>query len=912
MAMAHPLRRLLLLSCGLAATAPALHAQHEAHEHDCTVLCTSADSARLQRLFAGARRADTKSWPAGTHEKVEAPIRNSGEVYQFRLALCITPEVLDEFYDGGQFSKQKVYDWWRATEAELNTYYRRDVGIELKMIIDDRLIMFENNTGFDIRVAGTPNALNGTPIISALIGADSYDVGVLITKSTSSLAGQASLGGAASPSMKGNAFAMTRVATIAHEMGHLFGAQHTHVKSDADYTEPGSGRSLMSYGSPRDFFSLSSVRAMRNLLHALNVYTDEARTPALADYSRNSDTEGTNMPYAYAESGEQPTIDRDLLAREYVVTKGSKFQFQIPLRETHQDDVYYTAHGMDFGSDLAANALQPVYKPTTSASQMFQPRYRSPLELAPGSPESQYLEPYSGDSRVGLFTFVVAAHDHSLYDSEKVRLRIVEGDPFTASIAQPTNATLYRWGRKMEVQWTPLTQFYGTDSRIRILLSTDYGQTFPYILADDVPNTGSWLGAFPYITIGRTDYPGYGGTLGGGVVKVEVKGEAAYDVAPSGTPYYWDGSAYVYTGGFTIDSSNARYLFREVATGNAAPEPYVHLASADLLPAMPQLEAYRSTNTSQVYTAVANEVREGCLVRRTWTATISGEPYTYTQIFELPAEKAANAAALNRARNDAREAKELIDHEGEAGYPKPSLEAFQTLKSLYTAVYTPDGQPRTSLTTADAQRLADAIDALRACTDADITYPAKGTYLLRSYQALPATTPYYYYHRDVADEQVVETWTTDEATATPLTLDWSGDALLLHTTAGDLPYLDGMTNTYADFQLRRGFEWGSFTLLSHSLQQAMLSRNGHMFSLNHRYADDPIGYLCNNNSSMIVSTDFQFVALSVDEQGTPTGIGGISSAQSGRHTHVFDLSGRRVSRTQSGIYIVNGQKILVR
>ena len=164
----------------------------------------------------------------------------------------------------------------------------------------------------------------------------------------------------------------------------------------------------------------------------------------------------------------------------------------------------------------------------------------------------------------------------------------------------------------------------------------------------------------------------------------------------------------------------------------------------------------------------------------------------------------------------------------------------------------------------------------------------------------------------MADEQVVETWTTDEATATPLTLDWSGDVLLLHTTAGDLPYLDGMTNTYADFQLRRGFEWGSFTLLSHSLQQAMLSRNGSMFSLNHRYADDPIGYLCNNNSSMIVSTDFQFVALSVDEQGTPTGIGGISTAQSGRHAHVFDLSGRRVSRTQSGIYIVNGQKILVR
>ena len=112
------------------------------------------------------------------------------------------------------------------------------------------------------------------------------------------------------------AAAVRAVKTVAHEMGHLFGASHTHERYDADYTEPGQGQSIMSYGDPRDFFSISSIRVMRNILKNINHYTDPGRTQA--DKSYNSD-EGANIVYAYLEEGVQPMIDTDLIKTQYTV-----------------------------------------------------------------------------------------------------------------------------------------------------------------------------------------------------------------------------------------------------------------------------------------------------------------------------------------------------------------------------------------------------------------------------------------------------------------------------------------------------------------------------------------------------------------------------------------------------------------
>ena len=889
--------RQLILSFCLLTTMPKLTAQPHGQK-DCSVVQLTGHEAELYERICQHRLVSLPRRQAGRTSSPTSVIHNSGEVYTFRLALCITPEVLSEFANGDPAA---VEAWWDRMEDFLNSCYRQDVGIRFTLVRDNRLIMQAEVPDHPVRVNGRPATTDATNIIDALIGNDAYDLGLLIMQTSGGLAGQATLGGAAFPTQKGSGWASNRTATIAHELGHLLGASHTHQTEDGDCTEPGSGQSIMSYGHPRTHFSLSSIRAMRNLMKALNVYTAANRSPESADTSRNPET--TNMPCVLPEEGIPPLLDRDLLQQEYIVTAGSSFQFYLPLLTPGSDSLHYAAHGFDISLLQGSNALQPVYPSSASSCLMFQPYYASPLELAEDA-LSEYV-PFSDASRPGLFTFLAAVRNQSLYDSEPIRLQIVPGTPFQAHITSPSNFSLFRWGRALTVQWTPLTEVYGSDSRVRILLSTDFGQTFPYLLADDLPNTGEWTGALPYLPIGRTTYRDLPQSIGGGAIKVELKGEAIYDAVPK-IPYYRTGNEYIYTGGFTLDESSARVLF------TPAPEPFVTLDSLEELPPLPVLQAYNKSNPGTLYPTTAAEEAEGCLVRRTWKAVVSGTEYVYTQVFRLPEAKPENASLLKQARDAAALATDLIHHEGQPGYPLPSTEAFAQLKAVYPRVFDGEGRLCSGATDEDIEAVLTALSAINQLNDDAIVWPDGGkAYLLRSYQALPATTPYYYCHRD-ADG--TEYFTTDSLTATVLQCERGIDCLYLTDEEGHTPWLDGMTNTQPDFLLHRGYTWGAFTLLNRHLSQAMLSRNGQTFSLNHHYREAPEGYRCNNNGGTIVSSDFQFVPVAGD---TPpvTGVtlpAGTAATDADAPQTVYDLSGRRTAIGASGVYIIGRRKVMVR
>ena len=910
-----------LLFLFLAALAP-FHVRAQHIDCGCTDHLSGEDSVHYARFWAGGEAARrVRAAAPGLRQGV---VHNTGEVFQFRVAMLITPIVLDEFMTAGVLDKQKVYDFWDNAERIINDYYRNDVGIEIKVLRDDRLIMTENTTGFEIYSAGIPNASVGTKILDVLLTNEAYDVGIMITKSAGGLAGKASLGGASSPYRKGNAFAMTNYTTIAHELGHLFGATHAHEIGDGDFTEPGKGQSIMSYGAPRDFFSVSSIRQMRNLLKNLNIYTNADRTEK--DLTRNSYVAGTNIVYAYKETGTQPQLDADLIRQEYVVTLGSNFQFYLPLTngEAYDDgEVMYCVHGHDLGSELSANALRSIVKPTASNNVMFHKRWANPATLTPGVPESQYAEPNSGDSRVGKFKFALAAHHHSLYDSRYCNIRIVPGEAFTATIQSPTNFNLFRPGRELQLAWTPQTDIYGENSRVRILLSDDFGQTFPYVLADDLPNTGAWTGVLPYMEIGKKPYYSYAEDVAGGIIKVEIIGEAVYGLTNNNAPFYSTGSSYtIGGGGFTLALTDARYQFREKTTGAAAPTPFIRVSSREEVPAMPTLECYRNTST---YATTAKQTEEGDIIRRTWTATISGTPYTYTQVVQLPSEKAADARLVRQLCDASSELADLVRHEGEVGYPLLSLPAMQAVKQYYTDVYDADGFLRADYEGEAAAELLAALDVLHNLADDQIRYPEEGRYLLRSYQAPPAGTPYYYARED--GEEGEESWTTDNGASVVLTLTRSGDYYTLQDDQGRMPYLGGLTNTYRDCRLEPGYTWGSFTLLSHIRWAAQLSRSGSTFTLNNYYPDNPRSYRCNNNDNVIVSSDFQFVPV-VESTLPSDGLYRLRSRDAGRYLtlpadkatgkamrlaatpsaeNIFHVEGGRLLSYATGYYVQNAQ-----
>lgn len=275
-------------------------------------------------------------------------------------------------------------------------------------------------------------------IIDKALGDDSatYDLGILISRPNKSRNGVAQLGSATSATLKGSAWAISNITTIAHEIGHSFGAEHTHQKDDAICTEPGSGRSIMSYGAPRDFFSLPSIYQMRNTIANMNYYTDKDRKNLVTVFPGNV----TVAPYAEDETQSEPKLDRSRIKTEYTITKGSDFKFSLPTTTSNDGEYYYNVNSFDISKhDMAhSNCLRPSYKETKDSVVIFRPHCNAPTA---STTTSNYLEEYSDYSNVGTYTFMAAVHDKSQYDAMRIKVNVVDGEPFQIKNVAMTSST---------------------------------------------------------------------------------------------------------------------------------------------------------------------------------------------------------------------------------------------------------------------------------------------------------------------------------------------------------------------------------------------------------------------------------------------------------------------------------------
>ena len=78
----------------------------------------------------------------------------------------------------------------------------------------------------------------------------------------------------------------------------------------------------------------------------------------------------------------------------------------------------------------------------------------------------------------------------------------------------------------MQIKWEPATKVFGKDSKVRVLFSDDYGQTYKYVLATGLPNNGTATVLFPNgVVLGKeqTDWD-FGTASNKGTGRHEVKG----------------------------------------------------------------------------------------------------------------------------------------------------------------------------------------------------------------------------------------------------------------------------------------------------------------------------------------------------------------------------------------------------
>ena len=519
----------------------------------------------------------------------DALIHTDGVFRHYRLALPVDYSIYNSTYFNRDVNKVKAF--WYATIAFVNELYRNDVGVDFTLVDDESLIFITAKDQLFRRGSRANDVVNdGTITLNKHYDPKKYDLAVILSDYREKYNGMAAVYSAYEQHNKANATARPiKPSTIAHEIGHMFGADHTFSNGGqySSKTEIGSGQSIMSYGHeyPRDFFSLISLETIRRFLgNSMAYYADEARTQ---EAGKRVEGTGSNLVYGVKSNNQPPVLDRSHLKKEYVIPKDTYFQFYLTGKDAENDTITYIAHQADrrFHS-TNSNARFMTYKGKTNGNIRFETTW---FER-----ERNTFVPIAATSPLnytpGVFTFWLAAADHNRadrnhvvkYDVEEVKVKIAEGKPFQIQNfdngSWEQNRT-YNGGQLLTLHWQVDENIFGKDSKVRILLSDDSGKTYKYILKEIADNNGTCDVILPNINIGTTNGH-FGKQRGQGVIKIEVIDGLAFALSCT-KPYH--------VGGFMIDKNkNAPTPLALVAS--SLPAQHITVACANAIPTAAKIE----------------------------------------------------------------------------------------------------------------------------------------------------------------------------------------------------------------------------------------------------------------------------------------------------------------------------------
>ena len=435
------------------------------------------------------------------------PTDNTLRYYRFAIAIAKNSYTTDF---GSNYENVKKF--WQECEDFMNEVYV-PLGMCFDVVIDQRLLLGTNLPDNN----GLPEISGVTDLINNAIGSGSYDVGLCISYRDDSEenTGLSAVNGAYTSTTKANGYAQADKWVVAHEAGHLFGADHT--------TEGES--SLMD--NIGEFFSYPSIKKIR-----------DASVNSGPGNAYKSEVVANNAPTFTAQ-----------MKNTYRIPKGACLSIPVYASDADGHSLRYAAIGCSSSTvgNITGGGTMPHFaslKPQTSNIIDYSPKF-----VADG--DSYYL-PVDGTNipsmSAGSYSIAILVNDmpegnsydylnsnpfYSNYDVWDATVEIVDGTPFTASISPAQNS--YTAGSDVTVTWGVNNSVFTEDSRVRITMSTDYGKTFSHVLADDVRAlNGSKAVTLPNVNVGNVDvdfsnkYVNAVRSMRAGIIRVEVIDGAAY------------------------------------------------------------------------------------------------------------------------------------------------------------------------------------------------------------------------------------------------------------------------------------------------------------------------------------------------------------------------------------------------
>lgn len=455
--------------------------------------------------------------------KNSSKLANREPLRQYRLAIATTGEY-SQFHGG---TKEDVAAELVNLMIRVNEVMRREFSIEY-ILIDQTDTLFFLDPETDGFTNGNTSALIGQVDrkISDLIPSSEYDIGHLLCTINNSIGGLATTSAVCRESRKRRGVSCSGnpvgdrfyVELVCHEIGHQMGSRHSfnHCRGENENLptgyEPGSGTTIMAY---------AGLCGPNNVSTITDPYYNIGSIESIESYMHNGF--GNNCAEETERPGQVPTLEFPFDASVPAVIPAST-PFELTAGAAEEDpDLLYCWEQYD-ASPFNCNTNDPTdncplfrsFPPTTNPTRVF-PRIQNLVNQTNNRWEK--LPDYSRSMQF-MCTLRDWDPDGGAIDWGLVQME-VEGSagPFTV---EPISGT-YEVGDQMEIVWDVANTDQAPIScdRVDIYLSEDGGFTYPHILAEGVPNTGS-------LTINTPDLP-----TPNGKIKVKASGNFFFNISGS-------------------------------------------------------------------------------------------------------------------------------------------------------------------------------------------------------------------------------------------------------------------------------------------------------------------------------------------------------------------------------------------